>query len=134
MPPRAGSGIQTGSAAVHASRGSTWEQSTTRRQACLFSACVATVRGTYGTAKAGTRTQYVQYVGPWGREALRLQYVHNAGGWYAWPVCTLRRPQAVLVNSIFCIATHVAAGDEGVERSRINGQRVRQGTLCWDDH
>ena len=47
---------------------------------------------------------------------------------------TLRRPQALLVNSIFCIATHVAAGDEGVETSRINGQRVRQGTLCWDDH
>ena len=64
VPPRAGSGIQTGSAAVHASRGSTWEQSTTRRQACLFSACVATVRGTYGTAKAGTRTQYLQYT--WG--------------------------------------------------------------------
>ena len=40
----------------------------------------ATVRGTYPTPEAGTRTQYV---GPWGQAALRLRYVHNAGGWYA---------------------------------------------------
>ena len=33
----------------------------------------ATTRGTYGTAEAGTRTQYVQYVGPWGQAALRLR-------------------------------------------------------------
>ena len=26
-------------------------------------------------AEAGTRTQYVQYVGPWGQAALRLWYV-----------------------------------------------------------
>ena len=43
----------------------------------------ATVRGTYGTPEAGTRTQYVQYVVPWGQAALRLRYVPNAGGWYA---------------------------------------------------
>ena len=43
----------------------------------------ATVRGTYRTPEAGTRTQYVLYVGPWGQAALRLRYVHNAGGWYA---------------------------------------------------
>ena len=43
----------------------------------------ATVRGTYPTPEAGTRTQYVLYVGPWGQAALRLRYVHNAGGWYA---------------------------------------------------
>ena len=43
----------------------------------------ATVRGTFGTPVAGTRTQYVQYVGPWGQAALRLRYVPNAGGWYA---------------------------------------------------
>ena len=43
----------------------------------------ATVRGTYPTPEAGTRTQYVLYVGPWGEAALRLRYVHNAGGWYA---------------------------------------------------
>ena len=43
----------------------------------------ATVRGTYSTPEAGTRTQYVLYVGPWGQAALRLRYVHNAGGWYA---------------------------------------------------
>ena len=43
----------------------------------------ATVRGTYSTAEAGTRTPYVQYAGPWGQAALRLRYVHNAGGWYA---------------------------------------------------
>ena len=43
----------------------------------------ATVRGTHGTAEAGTRTQHVQCAGPWGRAALRLRYVPNAGGWYA---------------------------------------------------
>ena len=43
----------------------------------------ATVRGTYPTPEAGTRTQYVLYVGPWGQAALRFRYVHNAGGWYA---------------------------------------------------
>ena len=43
---------------------------------------VATVRCTYPTPKAGTRTQYV-YVGPWGQAALRLRYVPNAGGRYA---------------------------------------------------
>ena len=42
-----------------------------------------TVRGTYPTPEAGTRTQYVQYAGPWGQAALRLRYVPNAGGWYA---------------------------------------------------
>ena len=47
------------------------------------SAWGATVRGTYPTPEAGTRTQYVLYVGPWGQAALRLRYVHNAGGWYA---------------------------------------------------
>ena len=43
---------------------------------------VATVRSAYGTAEAGTRTPYVQYVGPWGQAALRLRYLPNAGGWY----------------------------------------------------
>jgi hypothetical protein len=43
----------------------------------------ATVRGTYGTPKAGTRTQYVQYAGPWEQAALRLRYVPSAGCWYA---------------------------------------------------
>ena len=43
----------------------------------------ATVRGTYPTPEAGTRTQYVLYVGPWGRAALCVRYVPNAGGWYA---------------------------------------------------
>jgi hypothetical protein len=43
----------------------------------------ATVRSTYRTPEAGTRTQYVLYVGPWGQAALRLRYVPNAGGWYA---------------------------------------------------
>ena len=42
----------------------------------------ATVRGTYGPAEAGARTQYVRYVAPWGQAALRLWYVHDAGGWY----------------------------------------------------
>jgi hypothetical protein len=41
---------------------------------------VATVRGTYPTPEAGTRTPYVQYVGPWGQAALRVRYVPNAGG------------------------------------------------------
>ena len=41
------------------------------------------VRGTCGTAEAGTRTQYVPYAGPWGQVALRLRYVPNVGGWYA---------------------------------------------------
>ena len=44
---------------------------------------VATVRGTYPTPEAGTRTPYVQYVGPWGQAALCVRYVPNAGGWYA---------------------------------------------------
>ena len=44
---------------------------------------VATVRGAYGTAEAGTRAQYVQYAGPWVQAALRLRYVPDAGGWYA---------------------------------------------------
>ena len=51
----------------------------------------ATVRGTYRTPEAGTRTQYVQYVAPWGkppcasgtcttREAgTRSLYVPNGG-------------------------------------------------------
>ena len=43
----------------------------------------ATVRGTYPTPEAGTRTLYVLYVGAWGQAALRLRYVPNAGGWYA---------------------------------------------------
>ena len=47
------------------------------------SAWGATVRGTYRTPKAGTRTQYVLLVGPWGQGALRLRYVPDAGGWYA---------------------------------------------------
>ena len=38
----------------------------------------------------GTRTQYVLYVGPWGQATLRLRYVPNAGGWYAYPVRTVR--------------------------------------------
>jgi len=42
----------------------------------------ATVRGTYGTPEAGTRAPYVQYARPWGQAALRLWYVHYAGGWY----------------------------------------------------
>ena len=50
---------------------------------CCGSSWGATVRGTYPTPEAGTRTQYVLYVGPWGQAALRLRYVHNAGGWYA---------------------------------------------------
>ena len=44
---------------------------------------VATVRCTYRTPKAETRTQHVPYVGPWGQAALRLRHVPNAGGWYA---------------------------------------------------
>ena len=43
----------------------------------------ATVRGTYRTPEAGTRTPYVQCVGPWGQAALCVRYVPNAGGWYA---------------------------------------------------
>jgi hypothetical protein len=43
----------------------------------------ATVRGTYPTPEAGTRTPYVQYVGPWGQAALCARHVPNAGGWYA---------------------------------------------------
>ena len=49
----------------------------------LAKAWGATVRGSYPTPEAGTRTQYVLYVGPWGQAALRLRYIHNAGGWYA---------------------------------------------------
>ena len=48
-----------------------------------YEAWGATVRGTYGTAEAGTRTQHVQYAGPWGQAAPRVRYVPNAGGWYA---------------------------------------------------
>ena len=48
----------------------------------------ATVRATYGTAEAGTRTQYVQYAGLRGQAALRPRYVPNAGGCYAQPVRT----------------------------------------------
>ena len=51
----------------------------------FISTCNATVRGAYRTAEAGTRTQYVQHVGPWGQAALRLRYVRYAGGWYAQP-------------------------------------------------
>ena len=40
-------------------------------------------RGAYRTAEAGTRNQYVQYVGPWAQAALRVRYVPNAGGWHA---------------------------------------------------
>ena len=65
----------------------------------LHAAWVATVRGTYPTPEAGTRTQYVLYVGPWGQAALRLRYVPNAGGWYAQPVRTQRRRRGVRVSS-----------------------------------
>ena len=41
---------------------------------------ITTVRRTYGTAEAGTRTQYVQYVGPWGQAALRLWYPTREAG------------------------------------------------------
>jgi len=34
------------------------------------------VRGAYGMPEAGTRTPYVQYVGPWWQVALRLWYAH----------------------------------------------------------
>ncbi len=43
----------------------------------------ATVRGTYPMPEAATHTRYVLYVGPWGRAALCVRYVPNAGGWYA---------------------------------------------------
>ena len=44
----------------------------------------ATVRGTYGTPVATTRSPYVQYVGPWGPATLRLRHVPNGGaGAYA---------------------------------------------------
>ena len=38
-------------------------------------------RGGYAYQTSGTRTQYVQYTGPWGQAALRLRY--DTGGWYA---------------------------------------------------
>ena len=44
---------------------------------------VATVRGTYPTPEAGTRTPYVQVRGALGQAALCVRYVPNAGGWYA---------------------------------------------------
>ena len=53
------------------------------RRGTIVAAWGATVRGTYGTAVAGTRTPYVQYVAPWGQAALCVRYVPNAGGWYA---------------------------------------------------
>ena len=34
---------------------------------------ITTGHGCYRTAEAGTRTQYVLYVGPWGQAALRLR-------------------------------------------------------------
>ena len=37
------------------------------------------VRGAHGTPEAGTRTQYVPYVGPWRQAALCLWYVQYAG-------------------------------------------------------
>ena len=91
-PPRIASGLQlvqqTGMAPDHRPL----EQARLRlrvapREACAASrrACTwgATVRCTYQTPKAGTRTQYVLYVGPWGQAALCVRYVPNAGGWYA---------------------------------------------------
>ena len=42
-----------------------------------------TVRGTYPTPEAGTRTPYVQVRGALGQAALCVRYVPNAGGWYA---------------------------------------------------
>ena len=56
------------------------------------------MRGTDRTPKAGTRTQYVLYVGPWGQAALRLRYVPNAGGWYAQPVRNPQRRRGVRVS------------------------------------
>ena len=49
----------------------------------LKKAWVATVRCTYPTPEAGTRTKYVQHVRPWEQVALCLRYVPNAGGWHA---------------------------------------------------
>ena len=50
----------------------------------------ATVRGTYGTPEAGTRTQYVQCVMPGGQAALRLRYMYvpNAGARLVRVACT----------------------------------------------
>ena len=54
------------------------------------------MRGTYGTPEAGTRTQYVQYAGPWGQAALCLRYVPNGGaGAYA-----SAQPAAILVDAL----------------------------------
>ena len=56
------------------------------RLSLYLSVCLSDcLRGTYGTPEAGTRTQYVQCVGPWGQAALRLRHVYSAGGWYAQP-------------------------------------------------
>ena len=65
----------------------------------FISTCNATVRGTYRTVEAGTRTQYVQYVGPWEQAALRVRCVPNAGGGYAQPVRTQRRHRGVRVSA-----------------------------------
>ena len=35
------------------------------------------------SAASDVYKRQVLYVGPWGQAALRLRYVHNAGGWYA---------------------------------------------------
>ena len=51
--------------------------------------------GTRGTPEAGTRGQCVR---PWEQAALRLRYVHNAGGWSASPVRAERRPRGARVS------------------------------------
>ena len=54
-----------------------------------------TADGARGTPEAGTRGQCVR---PWEQAALRLRYVHNAGGWSASPVRAVRRPRGARVS------------------------------------
>ena len=83
---------------------------------------VATVRGTYGTAEAGTRTQYVQYVAPWEQAALRVRYVQNAGGWYASPVRTQRRHRGARVSSV----EHPLGHERRVRLGQLDRQHDRR--------
>jgi len=85
----------------------------------------ATVRGAYGTAVAGTRTQYVLYVGPWGQAALRPRYVPNGGpGRMRQLRC---RPAEVSVTKSSVIMCAAAAA--GGVRGRV-GLCTRAAVLC----
>ena len=67
---------------VAAGGGARAEERARGHEQCILLAWVATVRGTYGTAEAGTPRGVRAVRGASRQAALRFWYVQHAGGWY----------------------------------------------------